>query len=107
MGAGGQNQEGDLQKWALTTDLLRTQLTGVIPALTRPLDATVPGLGGTESFKHQAPSGLETGEAETLPCICGVIPQRNAARAISSTHLPCMPLLPQSLQMCGPTSTSS
>lgn len=72
----------------LTTALLRTQLTGVVPALTRPLAATAPGLGGVESFGRRAPSGLKTGEAETLLCVCGVIPQRIAGRAISSAHPP-------------------
>ena len=57
----------------LTTALLRTQLTGVIPALAGPLAATAPGLGGVESFGYRALSSLEMGEAETLPCVCGVM----------------------------------
>lgn len=90
-GWGGGTGLGEGRDWtgaALTTALLRTQLTGVVPALAGPLAATAPGLGGVESFGHRAPSGLETGEAETLPCVCGVIPQRIAGRAISSAHPP-------------------
>lgn len=63
----GENGQGQ----ALTTALLRTQLTGVIPALARPLAATAPALGRIKSFGHRAPSGLKMGEAETLPCVCG------------------------------------
>lgn len=90
-GGRGRQAESEGRDWTgpvLTTALLRTQLTGVVPALARPLAATAPGLGGVESFGHRAPSGLETGEAETLPCVCGVIPQRVAGRAISSARLP-------------------
>lgn len=90
----------------LTTALLRTKLAGVVPALARPLAATAPALGGVESFGHRAPSALKMGEAETLPCVCGVIPQRIAGKAISSTHLSCRPLPPQPLQVGGPASTS-
>lgn len=94
------------QEWALTTALLRTKFAGVVPALTRPLAATAPALGGVESFGHRAPSAFKMGEAETLPCVCGMIPQRIVGRPISSSHLPCRPLPPESLQVGGPASMS-
>lgn len=52
-----------------STALLRTKFAGVVPALTRPLAATAPALGGVESFGHRAPSAFKMGEAETLPCV--------------------------------------
>lgn len=69
MGAG--RVWGDWTGWVLTTALLRTQLTGVVPALAWPLAATAPSLGGVESFGYRTLSGLKMGEAETLPCVCG------------------------------------
>jgi hypothetical protein len=56
----------------LTTALLRTQLTGVAPAFPRPLTAAAPGLGGVESFGHQAFPSLKPSEAETLTHVCGM-----------------------------------
>lgn len=56
------------------TALLRTQLTGVVPALAWPLAATAPSLGGVESFGYRTLSGLEMGEAETLPCVKATVP---------------------------------
>lgn len=71
----------------LTTALLGTQLTRLAPALAGPLAAAAPALAGVKSFGHRALSSLETGEAETLPGVCGVSAQRNARRALSSACL--------------------
>lgn len=87
MWAGRRNLRGVRQGRKLTAALLRTQLTGVVPALARLLAAAAPGLGGVESFGHRALPGLKVCEAETLPRVCGVTPPKGNIRKVISSAL--------------------